>query len=80
MLKKILATAVIASLSATPVMAGDASMRNGDGVKLRINCKNSGCKVRSKLKGQKWKVVEETEGGRDNFLKLEEKYKAQGYK
>jgi hypothetical protein len=80
MLKKILAATVIASLSAAPVMAGNASMKNADGTKLRINCKNSGCQVKSKVKGQKWATIEKTDGGRENYLKLEAKYKSQGYK
>ncbi|MBE1285265.1 MAG: hypothetical protein GJ676_18275 [Rhodobacteraceae bacterium] len=79
MLKNLLVATFVTSLSAMPVVAGNAAMKNADGTKLRIDCNGGGCKVKSKAKGQKWTTLEKTEGGRDNFLKLEEKYKAQGY-
>lgn len=72
--------ALVAALAATPALAGNASMKNAEGAKLRIKCENSGCKVRQKLPGGKWAVIEKTAGGRDNFLVLEAKYKKAGYK
>ncbi len=79
MIRKILVAATLASFSAAPVMAGNASLKNAEGTKLRISCKSSGCKVTAKKKGGKWGTVEKTKGGRDNYLKLEAKYKAQGF-
>jgi hypothetical protein len=63
-----------------PAAAGNGTFKNAQGDKIRINCKNTGCTVRSKLKGQKWSIVSKSEGGRPNYLKLVDEYKAQGYK
>lgn len=80
MRKIITLAAVSMALAATPVLAGNASMKNADGAKLRINCTGSGCKVTQKLKGGKWSTLEKTKGGTDNYNALAAKYKGQGYK
>ncbi|MEO0939387.1 MAG: hypothetical protein AAFY38_14640 [Pseudomonadota bacterium] len=80
MLTLFAAAGLALTFTTAPALAGDANMRNADGTKLRINCTGAGCKVRQKVKGQKWKVIETGEGGRSNFLVLEAKYKDQGYK
>lgn len=67
------------SMIATPVLAGDTKMKNADGMELKINCKNSGCKVRGKKPGGRWGKVENTAGGRKNFEKLVAKYQAMGF-
>ena len=54
-------------------------MKNANGDKLTINCKNSGCKVRMKPKGSKWSTIEKGPGGRDNFKVLKAKYEGMGY-
>ncbi|MEQ9693037.1 hypothetical protein [Shimia sp. SDUM112013] len=68
------------ALMATPAMAGNTGMKDAAGNKLRIGCKSAGCTVQAKAKGGKWKTVEQTEGGSDNFKALVTKYKGQGYK
>lgn len=79
MLKKILALAVVSTLAAAPVLAGNASMASADGTKLKIACTGSGCKVTAKKPGKKWGLVERTKGGTKNYEMLHEKYKGMGF-
>tara|TARA_R110002124_G_scaffold62567_3_gene170965 strand:- start:151 stop:408 length:258 start_codon:yes stop_codon:yes gene_type:complete len=59
----------------SPAIAGDAAWKYSDGMKLKIKCRSSGCKVSAQKPGGKWVVVEEGKGGSDNFKVLEAKYK-----
>ncbi|MCT4559316.1 MAG: hypothetical protein N4A61_14805 [Pelagimonas sp.] len=82
---KPLTTGLVASvlalgLAASPAAAGNGTFKSADGTKLRISCKSSGCTVSQKPKGGKWAKISKSEGGRANYLKLVEKYKAEGYK
>lgn len=80
MLNKMLALGVVAALAASPVMAGNASMKSADGTKLKIACTSGGCKVTAKKPdAKKWGVVERTKGGGKNYEMLHEKYKGMGF-
>ncbi|GAA6164592.1 hypothetical protein NBRC116590_22960 [Pelagimonas sp. KU-00592-HH] len=79
-MKRVIALSLVSlALATTPALAGNTSMKDGNGNKLRINCKNSGCLVQTKEKGGKWKK-EKHDGGRENYLKLVDEYKKKGYK
>jgi hypothetical protein len=79
-MRKLLTFGVVAAaLAASPSLAGNASMTNAQGAKVKISCTGGGCKVRQKPKGGKWSTVEKTKGGTDNFNALTAKYKGQGY-
>ncbi|MCZ4254945.1 hypothetical protein O4H53_05305 [Sulfitobacter sp. G21635-S1] len=71
----IIATALTLGLGAAPALAGDAAWTYSDGMKLKIKCRSSGCKVTAKKPGGSWVLVEEGKGGNENFQVLEAKYK-----
>ena len=80
MFKKVLAVAMVASFVGMPALAGNLSLENANGMKIKIHCTGGGCKVSGKKAGdKKWGTVERTKGGTKNYLKLEEKYKGMGF-
>lgn len=80
MIKTLLRAAVILSVAATPALAGSKSMKGPDGSKLSIKCDGGGCKVREKKPDGKWKTVQKTAGGTENYEKLLSDYTSKGYK
>ncbi|WP_298260392.1 hypothetical protein [uncultured Litoreibacter sp.] len=79
--KKIAVAIVGMSLLASPAVAGNTTMKNDAGDKIRIACKDSGCTVKSKKSdAKKYGLVEKTKGGVDTFKALEAKYQGLGYK
>ena len=80
MFKKVIAVSLLTAFVGMPALAGNLSLENTSGMKIKIHCTGSGCKVSGKKPGdKKWGTVERTQGGTKNYLKLEEKYKGMGF-
>lgn len=67
-------------LTATPVFAGNTTLKNEAGTKVRVHCTGSGCSVQEKkADAKKWSTVEKTKGGTENYNALMAKYKGMGF-
>ena len=78
--RKLAFAAILGTLAATPVLAGNSKMKSADGTQVQVTCTGGGCEVRSKAPGGKWATVERTKGGSQNYEALMAKYKGMGFK